>query len=317
MNMDSDQKRLLYKLARAYYEDGETQKQIGNRFGLSRIKVSRMLRQAREQKVVQIMLFPGNHANTELEHRIEQKYGIHEVIAVTPEQYTPHEIRKSLGVIAADLLVRTIQGTETIAVTWGNSLLAVVDALPGGYLPDLKIVQSLGGLSRPDAHINGVELTRRMAEAFGTIPLLLPAPGVVKHKSVRDSLLTDPQISQILAAASKANIAIVGVGSPTTDSVVRTGQIFSNEDIQRQLTKGAVGDIGLRFFNACGEKVEDEINNRIIGLELDQIRRIPRVIAVAGGPEKAGVIRAALRGKLINVLVTDDRTAELLLRDHD
>jgi len=81
------------------------------------------------------------------------------------------------------------------------------------------------------------------------------------------------------------------------------------------LTKGAVGDIGLRFFNARGEKVEDEINDRIIGLDLEQIRRIPRVIAVAGGADKAAVIRAALIGKLINILITDDKTAQLLLQE--
>jgi DNA-binding transcriptional regulator LsrR (DeoR family) len=313
--MDINQRRLLYKLARAYYEDGETQKQIGNRFGLSRIKVSRMLRQAREQKVVQIMLFPGGHDNADLEHRIEQRYGIHEVIAVTPESYSRQEIRKALGTVAADLLIRTIQGNETIAVTWGNSLLSVVDAIPGGYFPDLKIVQSLGGLSRPDAGINGAQLTRRMAEAFGTVPLLLPAPGVVAQKTVRDALMADAQVAHVLSTASRANIAIVGVGTPTPHSVVRTGHIFADEEIERQLTKGAIGDIGLRFFNRRGEKIEDEINDRIIGLDLDQIRRIPRVIAIAGGEEKAEVIRAALHGKLINVLITDDRTAQLLLED--
>ena len=83
----------------------------------------------------------------------------------------------------------------------------------------------------------------------------------------------------------------------------------------RLVAKGAIGDICLQFFNQNGERIEDPIHNRIIGLELSQIKRISRVIGVAGGEEKWIAIRAASRAKLINVLVTDDRTAEMLLRN--
>jgi DNA-binding transcriptional regulator LsrR (DeoR family) len=132
---------------------------------------------------------------------------------------------------------------------------------------------------------------------------------------VRDALLADPQISDTLALAAQADMAMVGIGRPTPGSVVMDAGILTDEELAELEAMGAVGDIALRFFDAHGQTVQHEICDRIIGLDLDQIKRIPRVMGVAGGDEKFEVIRAALRGKLINVLVTDDRTARRLLEE--
>jgi DNA-binding transcriptional regulator LsrR (DeoR family) len=132
---------------------------------------------------------------------------------------------------------------------------------------------------------------------------------------VRDALLADPQISSTLSLAAKADVALVGIGRPIPDSAVMQAGILAQEEFEQLLTQGAVGDIALRFFDLDGRQVEHEINDRIIGLELEQIRRIPRVIGVAGGGEKYEVIRAALRGSMVNVLVTDDWTATKLIED--
>jgi DNA-binding transcriptional regulator LsrR (DeoR family) len=91
--------------------------------------------------------------------------------------------------------------------------------------------------------------------------------------------------------------------------------ILSEVEIERINKKGAVGDIGLRFYDPCGKPIDDEINDRIIGLDLDQYRKIKRVIGIAGGQEKIEAIRAALRGKLVDVLITDDQTARKLLEE--
>jgi DNA-binding transcriptional regulator LsrR (DeoR family) len=133
---------------------------------------------------------------------------------------------------------------------------------------------------------------------------------------VRDALLADPQISETLALGARADIALVGIGAITIpDSVVRQANILTQVEFEQLQAQGAVGDIALRFFDADGQAVDHEMNDRIIGLDLDQIKSIPRVIGVAGGTEKFEVIRAALRGQLINVLITDDRTAARLLED--
>jgi DNA-binding transcriptional regulator LsrR (DeoR family) len=230
-----------------------------------------------------------------------------------PAEYSRPAIARAIGQAAAENLVRTIQGKEVVAITWGNTLSYVIDDLPVTHRPELRVVQAIGGLSSQEVGINGADLVRRMAQALSARPLLLSSPGLVANQEVRDALLQDPQISRMLSLAIKADIALVGIGVPVPDSVILQNHILSEIDIERLKARGAVGDIGLRFFDSQGKCIEDEVNNRIIGLDLEQYRKIKRVIAVSGGEEKVESIRAALQGKLINVLITDDHTAKRLL----
>lgn len=315
MPIENDQRKFLYKLAVSYYEDGLTQKQIGKRFGLSRIKVSRLLRQARDLKVVQVNITPLDDTIADLERALAVKYGMDEVVTIVPAEYTRQAIARALGQVAAENLVRSLQGKEDIAITWGSALNQVMESLPATHRPNVRIIQAIGGLSSPDTGVNGAELARRMAQSFGARPLLLSSPGLVANREVRDALLTDPQISRMIVLATKADIALVGIGVLTADSVVIQNNLLIQADIDRLRAKGAIGDIGLRYYDQYGKTIDDEINDRIIGLDLDQYRKIKRVIGIAGGEEKVESIRAALRGKLINVLITDDRTAKKLFEE--
>jgi DNA-binding transcriptional regulator LsrR (DeoR family) len=229
------------------------------------------------------------------------------------------QITRELGAAAADYLVRCLRGDEIVGLSWGTTLLATVDALPAKNWPDLQVVQILGGLGSPDAETHGTDLARRTASAFGAQLHLLPAPGVVASKAVRDALLSDPQISDTLALAACLNVALVGIGAPACpNSVVRqTGTILSEAELERLTRQGAVGDIALRFFDENGQPINTEMNDRIVGITLDELRQIERVIAVAGGREKFEVIRGALRGKLITTLITDNVTAQKLTQDGD
>lgn len=312
MSINYDHRNFLYKLAISYYEDGLTQKQIGKQFGLSRIKVSRLLSQARDLKVVQIYITPSNDSNVDLERALAVKYGIDEVVAITPPEYTRPTIASALGLAAAENLVRTIKGKEDIAITWGSTLNQVMESMPTTHKPNVRILQALGGLSSPDTGVNGADLARRMAQSFGARPLLLSSPGLVANREVRDALLMDPQISRMIALAAKADIALVGIGVLAPDSIMLQNNILSQTEVNRLKSKGAIGDIGMRFYDPYGKTIEDEINDRVIGIDLDQYRKIKRVIGIAGGEEKVEAIRGALRGKLINVLITDDRTARKL-----
>lgn len=307
--------KLLYKIARAYYEDNLTQQQIGERFGLSRVKVSRLLTRAREDKIVQITILPPQNPNADLERSLEARYGLLEVILVSSLSLDAATLRHELGAAAADCLTRCIQGNEIIALSWGSTLLAVIDELTPQSWPEVKVVQMLGGLGQPEADVYGADLVHRAALALGARPRMLSAPGIVSSSMVRDALLSEPQIADTLALSGRADMALVGLGRPTPNSVVMRAGILSEQELIGLRALGAVGDIALRFFDAQGRPVEHEINNRIIGLTLEQIRRIPRVIGVAGGADKYEVVRAALRGRLIHVLVTDEETGRRLAEE--
>jgi len=316
MASHSGDKKLIYKIAKAYYLDNLTQQDIGHRFGLSRVKVSRLLQQARDDGVVKIAVIPPPGTFGDLERQLETKYGLHEVVVVSPARYDRANIVRELGQAASDCLMRSLQGHETVGMSWGTTLRAVVDALPSRNWPQLTVVQTAGGLGRPEAEVYGSDLVRRAAQALGGRWRVITAPGIVASQLARDALLADTHIAETLAMAAAADVALVGVGAITAESVVlQASTLLTEQQIAEIKRRGMVGDIGLRFYDAEGRPIEHEVNQRIIALDLDQLRRIPRVIGVAGGPDKVESIRAALRGSLINVLVTDDRTATRLLHD--
>jgi DNA-binding transcriptional regulator LsrR (DeoR family) len=314
---------LLYKIAKAYYEDGLTQDQIGKRFGLSRIKISRLLQQARQSRVVQISITPPAGSFGDLERELEKAYSLDEVVVVGVNGSTDGgengasqaDVLPRLGHAAASHLARVLGDQQLVAISWGTTLLATVDALAPQHLPEMRVVQMLGGLGRLDAETYGSELTLRMAQTLGAKMRLLPAPGVVASKLVRDALLQDIHIAETLAMAARADVALVGIGVPVPGAVVMQAGILTAQDMEELHAAGAVGDIALRFFDAAGAAVTHPINDRIVGLDLDQIRGIPRVIGVAGGRGKLPVILGALRGRLIDVLITDEATAHQLLTE--
>ncbi len=304
---------LLYKIATAYYEDGLTQDQIGKRFGLSRIKVSRLLQQARQSRVVQISITqpPGSYGDRE--RALEKAYGLDEVVIVGPTRSAADTLLL-LGEAAAAYLARCLNDQRVLDISWGTTLLAVIDALAPQNFPDLRVVQMLGGLGRVESETYGADLTLRMAQTLGAKARLLPSPGIVGSQLVRDALLQDANIAETLTLAEHADLAIVGIGAPDRGTVLRQSTILTDQEFQELLNLGAVGDIALRFFDGNGAPVQHSINERIIGLDLAQIQRIPRVIGVSGGAGKFEVIRGALRGQLVDVLITDEITAEQLLQ---
>ena len=317
MAISREQHRLLYRIAQAYYFDGLTQQQIAKRFGLSRPKVSRLLQKARDAEIVNITLVPPTSGMADLERELEGKYGLEEMVIVSvsePQNLT--SVARELGPAAAECLVRRISGKEVVGIAWGTTILALVDALPFKSWPEVTIVQIMGGLGPVDELEHSTELARSMAQRFNARLRLVPAPGIVSTREAAQVLKSDKWIAETLALAAKADIALVGLGVPVPDAILlRDGSIITQKDLELLKEAGAVGDIALRYIDVYGRPLNVEINERIIGLTLEQIGNIPLVIGVAGGAAKYEMIRAALRGKILDVLVTDHATAQALLAE--
>ena len=314
MPLSSEHHRLLYRIAQAYYVDELTQREIAERFSLSRPKVSRMLQRGRDEGVIDIILVPPPGELADLERRLEKRYGLEEVCLVASSNpRSPSVVSRELGPAAADCLLRSLRERQVLAMSWGSTLKALIDALPTRSWPNVQVVQMLGGLGDPTAESHGVDLTYRMAEALGAKPRPVLSPGLVPDKGVRDALLGDPHVRGTLGLAAGADVAVVGIGVPAPGSVVMQAGILTDHQVNDLKAHGAVGDVALRFIDADGNPIHHELNDRTIALEIDQIKAIPRVIGVAGGIAKLHVIRAALRGGLVDVLVTDQSTAQALL----
>lgn len=317
MGVSSELHRLLYRMAQAYYLEGQTQQEIAQRFGLSRPKVSRLLQRARDEQIVSITLVPPRGGAAELEAALERRFGLQEVVLVAASD--PRDsgtVARELGPAAAECLLRCLSGTETVGLAWGRTVLGMVNALPQQAWPELTIVQISGGLGPVGVVEHSTEVARRAAQRLNARLRLIPAPGIVSTQAAAQVLRGDPQIAETLALARRADVAVVGLGIPSANSVLlRDGSILRLEDLDQLKAAGAVGDVALRYLDTWGDSVELEMNDRVIGLTLDEIREIPRVIGVAGGTDKVEVVRAALRGQVLDVLVSDEATARRLLEE--
>lgn len=309
--------RLLSKVSKMYYEQSMTQQEIAGRLCLSRPKVSRLLQQASEAGIVQITVLSPTGSYAELEHQLEKKYGLQEVLVVQVDHWTSQEaVVRELGVAAAEYLLRTLQDHDVVGIAWGTTLNAMVHALQPMAAPDTHIVQMIGGLGPPEAEVHATELCRRIARLLGCKLTLIPAPGIVDNLQVKKALISDSHVQNAFNLFSRINVAYVGIGVPTPTSVVmRGGSIMSREQLDDLLDKGAVGDIALRYFDACGQPIQSQLDNLVIGISLSQLKQSDRVVGIAGGMEKLASISGALQGGWIDVLITDQMVAHRLRED--
>jgi DNA-binding transcriptional regulator LsrR (DeoR family) len=311
-----DEQRLLVKVSKMYYEEGLSQDDIILRLNLSRSKISRLLQQAREEGIVQITVNTPKHLFSELETKLEKNFGLSEALIVEAHVADSQEnIIRELGIAAAGYLERSVNATTTLGISWGSTLNGMVAALHSNRLPNAKVVQIIGGLGQPEAEVHATDLCHRLARALGCQLVLLPAPGIVATEQAREVLLADLYVQRAVEMFDHLEIAFVGIGAPTPESLLlRDGSILSRTELDVLIQNGLVGDIALRFFDAQGQPVKSEIDQRVIGITFNQIKRTRRVVGIAGGPDKFQAILGALRGKLIHVLITDSVTAEQLLQ---
>lgn len=312
---DSIDLRLISKISSMYYNRGLNQQEIANRLQLSRPKVSRLLKQAREQGVVQITIVTPNGNFVDLEQALEEKFDLKEVILVESEaDMSPDLIKKQIGSAAANYLDRTVSNGHVIGVTWGTTLQAMVDSMQPKPFDDVHVVQALGGVGPPEAKAHATDISRRLSQLLNAKLTLLPAPGIIGSVEAKEILLNDPQVRNALNLFPKINSLFVGIGSIKTNPVLNTTNAEMSDSISQEIFEsGAVGDISLHFFDPQGNEVDTVLKDLIIGVSLEQMGNIDNVVGIAGGPNKIKVIHAALSGKKINVLISDSITAQKLL----
>lgn len=312
-NRTSPDVYLLSKVSTLYYVQNQTQQEIAKRLGVSRPTISRLLQDAQDHGIVQITVAPQRGVYLELEGKLEERFCLDTAQIVSVER-DGSDLLQQLGGAAAAYLARTVKPDLSIGLAWGTTLQAMVQAVTPIPTEGVRVVQTLGGIGPPDAEAYASALVRRLARALGASPILLPAPGVVATPAVRDALQEDPHVNAALQQLDSLDMIFVGIGSLTSNTVLNDGMSLPPGAYDELVAAGAVGDIALRFFDAAGGVATSTLEDRVLGVTVEQLRRTPRVVGVAGGRSKVEAILAALRADLLDVLITDVETAEALLK---
>ncbi len=313
----SDQARLLTRVARMYHERGIRQPQIAEQLHISQPRVSRLLKRAAEVGIVRTAVVSPRGVHAELEERIEQQYGLTEVVVADTEGLADeHQIQRALGAAAAVYLGATLIGGERIGVSsWSSTLLATVEAMHPRPTPVAdQVVQMLGGLGNVNAQTQATRITGGLARVLGATAVFLPAPGLLASGDMRAMFLKDPNIEPVLGACNNLTMALVGIGSVEPSPLLReSGNAFDVSELPALSTAGAVGDVCLRFFDARGAHIATGLDERVLGISAEALRRVPRRVGVAGTERKFTAIHAAVLGGWINVLITDLQVARRLV----
>lgn len=304
--------QLMVQAAKLYYDLERTQAEIGRQLGLNRFQVARLLREARETGIIRITIMPRAHRLPALEARLQRRFGLVEAIVTRGAQDDGGALH-AVARAAATYLATIGERAGLIGVSWGRTMAAVADHLPQGWAPGAHLVL-LNGATHVTSHAApATAVAETMAGLAPGRATMLPVPAIVGHAATRDALLRDPLIAQVLALGAQAPVACFGLGALGAGSVLVESGYFGPEKVLELRGRGAVGDILGRLVDAGGQVVDAELDARAIGLELPLLRDKELSIGVSAGKAKHAIVLAALRARHINVLVTDQATAEHVL----
>jgi DNA-binding transcriptional regulator LsrR (DeoR family) len=269
-----------------------------------------MLDRARRDGIVRIEIDPLPDLDLDLGDELARRQGIRGAVVVR-DAAGPDELRFArLGRAAAALLGDVLEAGDVLGISWGRTLQGLVGQLP--RLPGCSVVQLVGSVPTLRLEVNSLELVRRLAERATGPVFPLHVPLLVGSAEMAGALATDSMASATLAQFDRLTRAVVGIGAWAPGSAIRAA--LSDEDAAAVDAAGGIADVASIVLDADGREVRAAgLPERCIAIREAQLRRVPDVIAIAGGAAKVPAIRAALRSGLVHRLVTDEEAARLLV----
>jgi DNA-binding transcriptional regulator LsrR (DeoR family) len=317
MRLDDTRTVFLARVASLYYDQSKSQQEISKELGVSRSAISRFLTEARERGIVEIIVHYPWRTSLPLEQELITTFNLKAACVLKTENKSYEEMLQGLGTLATQFLDNVLHDGMIIGISWGTALYQMIRGMQPRNLPGAEVVQLIGATGSENVPTDGPSLAQLLTDRLGGFPRYLHAPLIVENETVRETLLQTRNIQETLARAEQADVALVGIGCPNSElySLKRAGYVDEAET-QRIRAAGVVGDICGHHYSLTGEWLDIDINHRAVGISLETLLNIDMVIGVAGGSRKGAAILGALRGRYINVLITDERAAQKILVLH-
>jgi DNA-binding transcriptional regulator LsrR (DeoR family) len=298
-----------------------SQAEIAGHCGISRQRVQRILADQRSREIVEVRIKLPDNIHTLLETELEDKFDVEEFVIVDSRDAGIKSLDRALGEAAADYLMNVMTDNVSIAITWSKVLLEMTGAISRSVnasyrkFKNVKIIQSMGALGESKLEFHSLEIAQRLAKIFGAKTYLLLAPVIAANPKTAKEFLREDMIIETLEEFRQASMFLTGIGSMSGESsLLRSGAVSPALEADLRV-KGSVGDINAVFFDADGRHVRTELNGRLIGPTMTDLRSAKRLIAVAGGEKKYEAVRGVARGRLAKVVITDFDTGSRLVRE--
>ncbi len=312
--LDPSHHELLAKVASMYYEQEMTQNKIADALDISRVKVYRLLKEARELQVVRIIIDWHIKRATQLEEQLVTRFGLDKALVLQTNPTEPVQHLRQIGQLTARYLEEILIDDATLSICFGSTTYEVIHAIRPDFQANVKVVQATGSLSYALKEYDSSALTRQLAHKLGGEALYLSSPLLADNSEAAEVIRKQSIIQRTLDIVRQADIALIGIGdlNPQTSGFVKAG-VTEPQLLESFRGDGAIGDMAWQIFNQDGYTYPCDLNSRIIGVTLDELRNIPQTIAVAVGITKAQAILGALHTGAINVLCTDHETAQYII----
>ena len=310
--MNADDEVLAVRVAELYYEEDKTQDEIGALVGATRWKVGRLLASARERGIVRIEIVHPRARRLAVERELRERFGLHDAVVV-PAPVSPDELASRVAQAAADYLAALRPVPRVLGISWGRTLSDLADHLAPRWATGVRVVQINGGVSlnrRPGTAANTAAMIAQKADGEVT---LLPSPAILERLETKRAIESDRTVAGVLELAAAANAYLFSAGPADASSVLVDSGYLTPDDVAELVRRGAVGDVLGRFITADGTIADAALDERTVGLGLDQLRAAVTAIAVIAGPTKHDIARAVVTSGLCTVIVTDETTALSLL----
>lgn len=302
---------LKVRAAWLYYVEGLTQEQTARAMNISRAKVIRLLAAARDGGIVRIRIEARGSEQIALERNLMAQFGLHEAIVV-PTPADDAQIATVVGHAAGTYLSDQVRDGLSLGVGWGATLNMSLKALYCPPFEGLSVISLLGGMTHSRA-VNPSAVARRMADALGADCFQLTAPLMVADGAMRDALWAEPGLHELLERARRVDMALVSVGDVSEEATLFREGLLPRSQLASLREAGAVGDVLCHFIDTDGRVVDHPASQRVIAIDLEDLRRVPKIVVASGGRRKVAAIRAALKAMTVSVLITDEAAAAGLL----
>jgi deoxyribonucleoside regulator len=305
--------RQLLEVARMYHVEKLSQQEISEQLGLSRPKVSRILSEAEEQGIIQVTIVDPTRDTAELAQRLIDQFGLKDALVADTVGLSGAKAFEQLGKAGADYLVRLLNPQDVLGVAWGRTTMEIARQMPEWPVREMTVASLIGCPydNTPDEDV--FEVARMLSRKLQASLHLLYTPVIVSSPEARDVYLSDRHTAEAMRQIDYCNVAICCIGNFWRRGRLYRSGYVTPEKHDELAEKGAVGCVCAHFYDRDGKPVDADLDSRAIAISIDKLKEKAWSIGVAMGLEKVDAITGALKGGLVNVLITESDTAKALL----
>lgn len=309
------ERRFLARVAWAYHVEGLTQEGVADRLGVTRLRVNKALSEARRQGLVRITFDTAFAACFEVEEALKERFGL-SVAYVAPTPGDARDVQMTVGAALGNVLSEVLADPRVrlFGMSWGGTLNIATRFVAAFERPDLEIISVMGGLTR-GSDLNSFEITTRLADLLGAQHSYFTAPLYAGSRESRDTIMQLDVFREVLTKLRHVDAMAMAAGDISRQSLLMRDGLPADTTMEELRALGAVGDVLGTVLDADGRPIDHPINERVIGLGLEDLKGIGNVILAAGGMQKVPIIRALLGRRLVDTFVTDEATGRALLAE--